>query len=254
MTILGIEVVPPLAGVGENYRDYYAARVNWRVNQPITLNEHTRGLRMVAEVLKYASKRRGVLTFTAGIGHGFVRSRPELETPDCQMFFAHASFGDFATRALDREPGMTLGVYQCRPESQGSIHIGSPDPFAPPVIRPNFLSQQLDRETLVAGIRIARQIGEADALSKCWAHEMNPGPDRTTDEELLDYARSTSATTYHVMGTCKLGPDGDPMAVVDERLRVHGLDGLRVVDASVMRAMPSGNIIAPVIMLFEDRG
>lgn len=247
----GIEVVHPLAGVGENYRDHYAARVNWRVSQPITLNEQTRGLRMLGEVLKYAFKRRGVLTFTAGIGHGFVRSRPELESPDCQMFFAHASFGDIGTRALDREPGMTIGVYQCRPESQGSIHIGAPDPFSAPLIRPNFLSQQLDCDTLVAGIRIARQIGEADALAKYRAHEMNPGLDQSSDEELLDYARGTGATTYHVMGTCKMGPDGDPMAVVDERLKLRGLEGLRVVDASVMPTMPSGNINAPVIMIAE---
>ena len=125
-----IPVLHALPGVGEHYRDHYAARISWRVKQPITLNEDTRGLRLAREVLRYAFRRRGVLTYTAGIGHGFVRSRSELETPDCQMFFAHASFGDINTRALDREPGMTIGIYQCRPESQGSIHIGSADPMA----------------------------------------------------------------------------------------------------------------------------
>jgi choline dehydrogenase len=247
----GIEVALALPGVGENYRDHYAARINWRVSRPVTLNEDTRGLRFARELVKYVLTRRGVLTFTAGIGHGFVRSRPELETPDCQFFFVHGSFGSADTRVLDREPGMTIGVYQCRPESQGAIHIGSSDPFAAPKIRPNFLSQRTDCETLVAGIKIARQIGEADALAEYRAYEMNPGPDRRSDEELLEFARRTGSTTYHVMGTCKMGPDGDPMAVVDGRLRVRGLQGLRVVDASVMPTMPSGNINAPVIMIAE---
>ena len=246
----GVDVAHALPGVGENYRDHYAARFAWRVKQPITLNEHTRGLHIVREVLKYAFTRRGILTFAAGIGHGFVRSRPELETPDCQFFFAHGSF-DANTRAFDREPGMTIGVYQCRPESQGSIHIGSPDPFAAPKIRPNFLSQQLDCDALLGGMKIARQVGEARALAKYRGDEFKPGPDCRSDEELMDYARETGATTYHVMGTCKMGPDGDPMAVVDTRLRVRGLDGLRVVDASVMPTMPSGNINAPVIMVAE---
>jgi choline dehydrogenase len=146
---------------------------------------------------------------------------------------------------------MTIGVYQCRPESQGSIHIGSPDPFVPPKIRPNFLSQQIDCEALVGGMRIARQVGEADALAKYRAYEMNPGPERQSDEELLDYARSSGATTYHVMGTCKMGAADDPMAVVSPNLKVQGMEGLRVVDASVMPTMPSGNINAPVIMLAE---
>jgi len=247
----GIEPLHELPGVGENYRDHFAARLNWRVNQRITLNEDTKGLRFAREVIKYAFTRRGILTFTAGIGHGFVRSRPELETPDCQFFFVHGSFSDANTRALDDEPGMTIGVYQCRPESQGSIHIGSPDPFAPPKIRPNFLSQQIDCEALVGGMRIARQVGEADALAKYRAYEMNPGPERQSDEELLDYARSSGATTYHVMGTCKMGAADDPMAVVNPNLKVQGMEGLRVVDASVMPTMPSGNINAPVIMVAE---
>jgi len=247
----GIEVKRALPGVGENYRDHFAARLNWRVSRPITLNEDTRGLRFARELVKYALTRRGVLTFTAGVGHGFVRSRPELETPDCQFFFVHGSFGSADTRVLDKEPGMTIGVYQCRPESRGSIHIGSADPFAAPMIRPNFLSQEIDCRALVGGMKIARRLGEADALARYRAYEMNPGAERQSDDELLDYARGTGSTTYHVMGTCRMGPDGDPAAVVDGRLRVRGIDGLRVVDASVMPTMPSGNINAPVIMIAE---
>jgi choline dehydrogenase len=247
----GIEVRHASPGVGENYRDHYAARMNWRIKQRITLNEDTRGMRIVREVLRYAFQRRGVLTFTAGIGHGFIRSRPELETPDCQLFFAHGSFSNAKTRAFDKEPGMTIGVYQCRPESQGSIHIGSADPFAAPKIRANYLDDPIDCEALVGGMRLIREIGEAEAFAKYRSFEMNPGADCRSDDELLDYARRTGATTYHVMGTCKMGPDNDPMAVVTERLAVRGVQGLRVVDASVMPTMPSGNINAPVIMVAE---
>lgn len=247
----GIPVLHALVGVGENYRDHYAARLNWRVNQPITLNQQTRGLRIVRETLRYALFRRGILTLTAGIGHGFVRSRPELQTPDCQFFFAHASFGDANPRALDTEPDMTIGVYQCRPESRGSIHVAFSDPFDKPHIQATFLSDPLDQSTLVAGMRIARQVGETAPLSDYVEHDMNPGSDKRHSDELLDYTRNTCATTYHVMGTCKMGPEHDSMAVVDNSLKVRGLEQLCVIDASVMPTMPSGNINAPVIMIAE---
>ena len=245
----GIELVHELPGVGENYRDHYAARANWRVNQPITLNEQTRGLSMIKEALKWAIFRRGILTWTAGVGHGFMRTRQELETPDIQFFFVHGSFKSATDRKLDKEPGMTLAVYQCRPESQGTIHIGSGDPYGAPKIRPNFLSNKLDQDTLVAGIHLCRKIGQTKPLADYVAFEMNPGPDCTTDDDMLKFARDTGATTYHPMGTCKMG--SDPMAVVNDRLCVHGVNGLRVVDASIFPTMPSGNINAPVIMTAE---
>lgn len=246
----GVETQHALKGVGENYRDHYAARAAWRVNQKITLNEQTRGLNLVKEAVKYAFTRRGILTWTAGIGHAFVKSRPELDTPDCQFFFAHGSF-DGITRKFHKEPGMTIGVYQCRPESKGSIHIKSPDPDTHPAIRPNFLSDPIDQAALLGGLRLARHVGEADAFAKYREHELYPGINMQSDAELLEYARETGSTTYHVMGTCKMGPADDTMAVVDDRLRVHGLEGLRVIDASIMPTMPSGNINAPVIMAAE---
>ena len=246
----GVEVAHALNGVGENYRDHYAARIAWRVKQRITLNEQTRGLFLAKEAVKYLFTRRGILTWAAGIGHGFVKSRPELDTPDCQFFFAHGSF-DANTRKFHKKPGMTIGVYQCRPESKGSIHIQSPDPTAAPAITPNYLTDPIDQAALLGGMRVAREVGEGAALGKYRDYEMYPGKDVQSDDELLAYARDTGATTYHVMGTCKMGPDGDPMAVVDDRLRVRGLEGLRVIDASVMPTMPSGNINAPVIMVAE---
>ena len=246
---LGIDVVHELPGVGENYRDHFAARVNWRVNQPITLNEQTRGLSLVKEALKWFIWRRGILTWTAGIGHGFIRTSPELETPDVQMFFAHGSYASPVDRELDRKPGMTVTCYQCRPESQGSIHIGSANPGEAPKIRPNFLAQKLDRDTLVAGLQFCRKLGQTAALGKYVSFEMGPGPEIQSDAEMLQFARDTGTTTYHPMGTCKMGHD--PMAVVDDRLKVHGIDGLRIADASIFPTMPSGNINAPVIMTAE---
>ncbi len=246
---LGIAVKHALPGVGENYRDHFAPRLNWRVKLPITLNEQTRGLNFAREILKYFVLHRGILTFTAGIVYGFIRTRPELEEPDVQYHFAHASYATAATRILDREPGMTLGVYQCRPESKGSIHSKSPDPHANPAIRPNFLADELDRQTVVAGMRIGRSIMENPALDRYRAYEMNPGPAVQTDDEWLEFARNNGQTTYHVIGTCKMGHD--PLAVVDDQLRVHGIEGLRVIDASIMPTLVSGNTNAAVIMIAE---
>jgi choline dehydrogenase len=246
---LGVEVKHELRGVGENYRDHFAPRMNWRVKLPVTLNEQTRGLALMKEVIKYYTQHRGALTFTAGIVYGFVKTRPELEVPDVQYHFAHASYASAATRVLDRQPGMTLTVYQCRPESKGSIHAKSADANAAPAIRPNFVSEELDRQTVVAGMKIGRRIADNAVLDKYRAYEMTPGDTVQTDDEWLEFARMNAQTTYHVIGTCKMG--SDHMAVVDDSLRVHGLAGLRVVDASIMPTMVSGNTNAAVIMIAE---
>jgi choline dehydrogenase len=245
----GLPVHHELRGVGENYRDHYAPRMNWRVRLPITLNEQTRGTALVKEIVKYYTQRRGVLSLAAGIAYGFVRTRPELAVPDIQYVFAPASYSDPQVRTLDRTPGMTVTLYQCRPESTGSIHAKSPDPHAAPVIRPNYLADELDRRTLVAGMKIARRVVNNAALDRYRAFEMNPGDRAQTDDELLEFARQYGQTAYHVVGTCKMGHD--PMAVVDDELRVQGLTGLRVVDASIMPTMTSGNTNAPVIMIAE---
>ena len=246
---LGIEVRHELKGVGENYGDHFAPRMNWRVKLPITLNEQTRGLNMVKEVIKYYATGRGILTWTAGIVYGFVRTRPGLETPDMQFHMAHASYDSAQKRMLEREPGMTVVIGQCRPDSRGSIHIRSATPGAEPAIRPNFLSAQTDRDATVAGMQIARKIVSHPSLERYIAFENKPGKDVNTYDEWLSFARANGQTTYHVVGTCKMGHD--PMAVVDDRLRVHGLAGLRVIDASIMPTVTSGNTNAPTIMIAE---
>ena len=246
----GIDVVCDLPGVGENYRDHYASSVAWRVKGTTTLNQDTRGAKLVWEALKYGLARRGALTYTAGIAHGFVRTRPELGTPDVQFHFAHASYARSAKRgALEKEPGMTCSVCQLRPESTGSIHIQSAEPTAPPAIKPNFLSEDVDRAALIEGMHIARRVGAAPSLARYADHELYPGDGVQTDDELLDFCRRTGATVYHPIGTCKMGSDAN--AVVDERLRVRGVQGLRVADASIMPTLVSGNTNAPSIMIGE---
>jgi choline dehydrogenase len=246
---LGITVQHALPGVGENYRDHFAPRMNWRVKLPVTLNERSRGLPLAMEVIKYYTQRRGILTFTAGIAFGFIKTKPELEEPDVQYHFAHASYGNAQTRVLDTEPGMTLTVYQCRPESKGSIHAKSNDPYASPAIRPNYLAEPYDQQVLLDGMKIGRQIIDNRVMDKYRAYEMNPGAKVQTDADWIQWARETGQTTYHVVGTCRMGPD--PMAVVDDQLRVHGIEGLRVIDASVMPTVTSGNTNAAVIMIAE---
>ena len=246
---VGVPVAHALPGVGRNYRDHYATRMNWRVKVPRTLNELTRGWRLGLAVARYALLRKGILTLGTGLAHGFVKTRPGLSGPDVQYFFMHASYANAADRRLDREPGMTVGVTQLRPESRGTIHIRSPDPAVPPAIRPNFLTVRSDQASLIEGMRIARQVIEQPAMDPFRSHELNPGPTVQNDDEWLDFARRNGQTIYHPVGTCSMG--AGPDAVVDAGLRVHGLAGLRIVDASVMPTEVSGNTQAAVIMIAE---
>lgn len=246
---LGIDVVHANAQVGENYTDHFATRMNWRVQGTRTLNETTRGLRLFKSVLQYALTRRGVLSLGTGLVNGFVRSQPALATPDIQYFFMHASYANAAVRALDTKPGMTVGVTGLRPSSKGSIHIESADIKQQPAIRPNFLATTDDQQCLINGMKIVRGLMNQPAISQYIAHEMNPGPLIQSDEEWLHFARENGQTIYHPIGTCRMGSDKE--AVVDPSLRVCGLEGLRVVDASVFPAMVSGNTQAAVMAVAE---
>lgn len=245
----GVPVVRHLPGVGENFRDHYAARLRWRVRRPITFNERSRGFALAREVLRYVWHRRGLLSLPIALGFGFVRSSEAEPQPDLQFHFAPASYGAGPSRRLDSLPGMTLGVYPLRPESRGSIHIRSNDPDDAPAIRPRFLEAEADQARLIAGIRIGRRIVEDPVFDEYRAFELVPGPDARTDEELLAYVRAHGDTSYHPVGTCRMGDD--PMAVVDHRLRVHHLHGVRVIDASVMPTLVSGNTNAAALMIGE---
>lgn len=247
----GIELRHALPQVGENYLDHFCTRMNWRVRLPETLNEETRGWRLLRAVAQYALTRKGVLTFGTGLAHGFVRTRDGLDGPDVQFFFMHASYANAAERKLDRFPGMTLGVTQLRPESRGTIHVTCPDPAVQPAIRPNFLSTDEDRRAIVEGMKIGRRVVEQAPMDCYRVHEMSPGPECRSDADWLQFARANGQTIYHTAGTCRMG--GDDGAVVDPALRVRGVRGLRVIDASVMPEMVSGNTQAAVMMI-ADRG
>ena len=249
LSSIGLEPRHALQGVGNNYRDHFCTRMNWRVKKPITLNEEAQGWRLAAAIAQYAMTRSGILTLGTGLAHGFVKTRPELATPDVQFFFMHASYANAANRKLDHEPGMTIGVTQLRPESHGSIHIKSPNPYEAPAIKPNFLSVASDAETLIAGMKIARHVIAQSAMDPYRAYEMNPGEAVQTDAEWLDFARHNGQTIYHPIGTCAMGTG--PRAVVDPMLKVHGLQGLRIVDASIMPSMVSANTEAAVLMIAE---
>ncbi|MBM7045585.1 GMC family oxidoreductase [Rhizobium lusitanum] len=245
----GLAVNHALPGVGANYADHFCTRMNWRVSQRITLNEQSRGVALAKAVARYFVTRKGILTLATGLAHGFVRTRPGLSSPDVQYFFMHASYANAADRKLDHQPGMTIGVSPLRPESRGTIHIKSADPFAPPAIRPNILATGEDQDTLVRGMKIARDIVGQSALKPFVSHEMSPGKNVETDEQWLHFARENGQTIYHPVGTCSMGTG--PQAVVDDRLRVHGIEGLRVIDASVMPTQISGNTMAAVLMIAE---
>ena len=245
----GIDVLVDLPGVGENLQDHFVTRQSWRAKGVTTYNERGRGPRLALELLRYVTQRKGALALSVANLVGFVKVREGVETPDVQFHMTPASFSLTKERKLDTFPGMTIAPCQLRPESRGSIHLKSNDPFAKPAIRPNFLDAQVDRETIIGAMRMGRAIMEGDALSQYREMETTPGKDVHTDDEYLDYARATGATIYHPVGTCKMGSDA--MAVVDDQLRVHGVEGLRVVDASIMPNLVSGNTNAPTIMIAE---
>lgn len=247
----GIDVVHDLKGVGENHHDHYLSRPMWRLTKNVSINNDARGLRLVKEVMKYAVGRKGLLTYPAGIVHGFVKTRPELETPDVQFHIAHASITNIKTRALEDEPGMTAAPCQLRPQSRGFVHIRSADPTDPPRIVCNFLKEYEDQQAMIGGLKIARNLVEQPALKPYVKFEITPGDDCQSDDELLDFALRTGATVYHPVGACKMGPEGDAGAVVDPRLRVYGVSGLRVADGSIMPQLVSGNTNAPIIMIGE---
>jgi choline dehydrogenase len=246
---IGVPVVHDLQGVGANLSDHYAVRLSHRVKDAVTINQLSRGLRLAREAVRWATIGNGALTFGVTAAMVFCRSREGLASPDLQLLFTPASYAQGRFRELEREPGMTVAVCPVRPESRGTIMAQSPDPLTYPSIRPNYLSAPSDLRVLIAGIRHSRRIFAQPALARHSVEETLPGPQVDSDDAFLDFARRTGTTIFHPVGTCKMGTDA--MAVVDPRLKVHGIAGLRVIDASVMPTVTTGNTNAPTIMIGE---
>jgi choline dehydrogenase len=245
----GIDVVLDAPGVGHDLQDHMQVRVVMRCTQSITLNDIVNSpVRRILAGARYAAFRKGPLTIAAGTSGAFFKTSPRLATPDIQIHFLPFSTDKMGER-LHSFSGFSASVCQLRPESRGSLRIRSADPTAAPEIRINYLSTEVDRTANVEGLKVLRRILQAPALRPYVVEEVDPGAKVSTDEELLNYCRARGSTIYHPTSSCRMG--SDPLAVVDQRLRVRGLEGLRVVDGSIMPDLVSGNTNAAIIMIAE---
>jgi choline dehydrogenase len=245
----GIAVAHDLPGVGQSMQDHYQSRIVLKCRFPITVNDIMMSkVRMAITGLDYLFRRKGPLTIAAAQAGLFARTRPELATPDVQ--FATVIFSaDRPAEGLHKFSGFSLVVYQLRPESRGELKLKSADPNDAPAMHPNYLDTETDRRTIVDGLKLGRRILATPDMRHFITGEYIPGDDVRTDDDYLAYARQYGGTVFHPTSTCKMG--SDPMAVVDTALRVHGMEGLRVVDASIMPAVVSGNTNAATIMIAE---
>ena len=245
----GIDVIADRAGVGANLQDHINAPLMYRVNQPFTVNDILNRLTSrISEGLKYLFQRRGLLGMGVSYAAGYIKAHPNAATPDIQhqiMLFSSELVGG----PVDPYSGCALIIALMRPESRGTVMIKSNDPTVPPEIIPNYLTAEKDRETLIMGIKKGREIMSQSVIRKYIVEETRPGPECVSDDDFLAFLDKRARTSYHPVGTCRMGADAE--AVVDARLRVNGVQGLRVVDGSIMPALVSGNTNAPIIMIGE---
>ncbi|MBU8537835.1 GMC family oxidoreductase [Falsiroseomonas tokyonensis] len=249
---LGVPVVHELRGVGSNFRDHYASRLVMRAKPGVeTLNQLGRGLKLGAQLARWAMGKPNILATAPSHVHVFWKSFEGLDQPDLQCVFTPGSYAEGKVYILDDYPGVTAGSWQHRPESTGWVRARSTNVFEDPEINPNYLSDPMDIRVHLAGMRLVRRMLNTPQLSRFLERETLPGPAAQSDDELLDFAKKNGSTTYHLIGTARMGPDTDPTAVVSDRLLVHGMAGLRVVDASIMPSMPSANTYATTLMIAE---
>jgi choline dehydrogenase len=241
---IGIPPILDLAGVGHNLQDHLLVAVAYRCTQPVTLAS----ARTIRNLLTYVLFKTGPFTSNIAEAGGHLKTKPDLSSPDLPIFFAPAYFINHGFTQLQGH-GFTIASALIRPQSRGRITLRSSNPFEPPAIQPNYLASQADLHVLLEGVKLARRLAEATAFNAFRGAEVYPGSQAQIDEAVCDYIRNNAETCYHPVGTCRMGDD--PLAVVDARLRVHGIESLRVVDASIMPTIVSGNTNAPTIMIAE---
>jgi len=249
----GIPVRANLPGVGENLIDHFQSRLTYACTEPITLNEimHS-SLRQGWMGLRYLLSRRGIMATPTVSAQALTRTRPDEARPSVKIQIGHISGADrYAGKdfGLDRFPGFNVGFFQLRPESRGHLHIRSTDPFDAPQIEPRYLTEEVDKQVMLDALRLSREIAQQPGMAPFVARETRPGIDVRDDDGLLDYIKKSGQTSWHPIGTCKMGVDA--MAVVDPTLKVRGITGLRVADSSVMPTMCSPNTNAASIMIGE---
>ena len=249
---MGVPIVRDLPGVGENLQDHLQARVIFECSKPITTNDDLQSVwRMARMGLEYVFARQGPMAVGINQGGIFARTNAEEATPDVQFHVATLS-SDMAGSPTHTFSGFTMSVCQLRPKSRGWVRIKSTDSAQAPAMQPNYLSQPGDRTTLIAALRLARRLAATRALKPYVKSEYRPGTNAQSDEDLLEFVKNTGGTIFHPSGTCKMGDiRQDSGAVVDHRLKVHGVDSLRVVDCSIMPTLVSGNTNVPVTMIAE---
>ena len=248
---IGIDVIHDLKGVGMNLRDHFAPRLTARAKNVETINEKSRGLKLLKEIGKYVIGRQSIVNLSPTLVYCFWHSNEEIRNHDLQMTFTPASYKEGVQSTLDTEPGFTVTAWQQRPESLGWVKSKTSDPFDAPLIQPNYLDAEEDKRVVVAGLKLSRRLMHSKALSHYFDHEVYPGIEKQSDEELLQVARERGTTTYHQMGTCRMGPQSDPTAVVDNNLNVYGLKNIRVIDASIMPTMLSANLHSGATLIGE---
>ena len=248
---IGIDVIHDLKGVGMNLRDHFAPRLTARAKNVETINEKSRGLKLLKEIGKYVMGKQSIVNLSPTLVYCFWHSNEEIRNHDLQMTFTPASYKEGVQSTLDTEPGFTVTAWQQRPESLGWVKSKTSDPFDAPLIQPNYLDAEEDKRVVVAGLKLSRRLMHSKALSHYFDHEVYPGIEKQSDEELLQVARERGTTTYHQMGTCRMGPQSDPTAVVDNNLNVYGLKNIRVIDASIMPTMLSANLHSGATLIGE---
>jgi len=244
----GIDLHQHLPGVGKNLQDHLQARLVFKCHEPTLNDEVNAWFKQLGIGLQYILTRRGPMTMAASLAVGFMKTSPDLTTPDIQFHIQPWS-ADSPGEGVHPFSAFTMSVCQLRPESRGHLALRSGDPTDKPSIYPNYLATEQDRQTLVEGIKIARRIATFEPLKGKISSPLRPTDDVQSDDDILTWARRWSTTIYHPTGTCKMGSDS--MAVVDERLNVHGIEGLRIADCSIMPEIVSGNTNAPAIMIGE---